>query len=94
MQSVKSIIVGLFLSLLSHTALAAPVNVNTADAATLADSLKGIGPSLARAIVDYRTANGPFKSVEDLTNIRGIGPKVVERNRTDIRLRDPARKGK
>jgi competence protein ComEA len=50
------------------------VNLNTATVAQL-DTLPGIGAKLAERIVDYRTKNGPFKKVEDLMNIPGIGEK-------------------
>ncbi len=56
------------------------VNINTADAATLSRVLNGIGPSKAQAIIDYRQQHGPFKSVEELVNVRGIGLATVERN--------------
>jgi competence protein ComEA len=51
------------------------VNINTASAAEL-DGLPGIGQSIAQRIVEYRTANGAFKSVEDLQNVKGIGPAL------------------
>jgi competence ComEA-like helix-hairpin-helix protein len=63
-----------------------PVNINTADAATLAGSLRGIGRSKAEAIVAYRSENGPFKSVDDLVNVKGIGPKTLEQLRPMIAL--------
>jgi len=52
----------------------APVNINTASAAEL-DALPGIGAKTAALIVEYRTKNGPFKKVEELMNVRGIGEK-------------------
>lgn len=58
-----------------------PVDVNKADAATLADSLDGIGLAKAQAIVAWRTEHGPFKSAEDLTAVKGIGPAMIEKNR-------------
>jgi competence protein ComEA len=51
------------------------VNLNTASAADL-DALSGIGPSLAERIIEYRTTNGPFQSVEDLQKVKGIGPAL------------------
>ena len=68
------------------TELTRPVNINTADAATLAQSLRGIGQSKAEAIVAYRKENGPFKSVDDLVNVRGIGAKTMEQLRPMIAL--------
>jgi len=54
----------------------APVNINTAGIAEL-DTLPGIGPVLAQAIVDFRQENGPFASVDELTNVSGVGPAIV-----------------
>ncbi|MBN1684131.1 MAG: helix-hairpin-helix domain-containing protein [Gammaproteobacteria bacterium] len=51
-----------------------PVDINKADEGTL-QQVKGIGPKRARAIVEYRTAHGPFKSIDDLKNVKGIGIK-------------------
>lgn len=53
----------------------APVNINTATAAEL-ESLPGIGAATATRILEYRQKNGPFKKVEDLMNVRGIGEKT------------------
>ena len=69
-------------------ALAGPVNVNTADAETISAELKGIGLAKARAIVEYREKYGPFKSIDDLTLVSGIGERTIEQNRRDILLRD------
>jgi competence protein ComEA len=65
---------------------AEPVNINTADAATLAKSLSGVGPAKAKAIVSYREKNGPFKTVDQLTMVEGISQKLIDKNRADIRL--------
>lgn len=54
-----------------------PVNVNTADAARL-QTLPGIGPSTATAIIEHRQRNGPFASVDALLDVRGIGPTKLE----------------
>ena len=51
------------------------LDLNSASAADL-EGLPGIGASLAERIVEYRTANGPFKSIEDLRNVKGIGPAL------------------
>jgi competence protein ComEA len=65
---------------------AGPVNVNTADASTIAKELDGIGPAKAQAIVEYRQKNGPFRSPEDLLKVDGIGERVLEQNRGNIRV--------
>jgi competence ComEA-like helix-hairpin-helix protein len=60
-------------ALLPAVAFAAQVNINTADASLL-DTLPGIGPTKAAAIIDYRTAHGPFAAIADIQNVKGIGP--------------------
>ena len=52
----------------------APVNINTASAAEF-EGLPGIGATMAARIVEYRQKNGPFKKIEDLMNVQGIGEK-------------------
>ena len=54
-----------------------PVDLNTADLEAL-DTLPGVGPVTAQAILDYREENGPFSSVEELENVYGIGEKTLE----------------
>lgn len=73
-----------------------PVNVNTADASTLAESLDGVGLSKAKAIVAYREAHGPFESADQLTEVKGIGASLVDRNRDAIQVDGgkPAKKAK
>lgn len=74
----KKTILSLLIALtLSFSAFAA-VNINTATKAEL-ETLNGIGASKATAIIKYRKEKGNFKSVNDLTNIKGIGPKIVEK---------------
>jgi competence protein ComEA len=65
---------------------AGPVNINTADAATLSRELKGVGAKRAQAIVDYRKAHGPFKSADELALVKGIGPAAIDKNRAYIRV--------
>jgi competence protein ComEA len=57
----------------------AAVNINTADAMALT-SLNGVGEAKAEAIVTYRDANGPFESVEQLSEVKGIGARTLEKN--------------
>ena len=83
------IIRGIFLAgsmLCSALAFAAPVNINAANSETIAESLNGIGPAKATSIVQYRTENGPFKKVEDLVLVKGIGQQTLEKIKMDILL--------
>lgn len=66
--------------------LAAPVNINQADAEAISDALTGIGPKKAAAIVQYREQHGAFKTVSDLENVDGIGQKTILANEKDILL--------
>lgn len=59
-----------------------PVDVNTAGLDEL-QRLKGIGPVLAQRIIDYREEHGPFQSVEDLLEVKGIGEATLEKFRKD-----------
>ncbi|MDH4316900.1 MAG: ComEA family DNA-binding protein [Desulfobulbaceae bacterium] len=65
----------------------AKVNINTADATEL-ESLTGIGAAKAKAIIEYREQNGPFKFGEELTKVKGIGPKIMEKIKDDITISD------
>jgi len=64
----------------------AKVNINTADAQTLAANLKGVGETRAMEIVRYREAYGPFASAEELTEVKGIGKSTLDMNREVITL--------
>jgi competence protein ComEA len=61
----------------------APVDINAADAEKLA-TLPGVGPSIAQRIVEYRKEHGPFKSVDELVNVRGVGEKLLGRLREHV----------
>jgi competence protein ComEA len=90
MTSALAMLMGIAFSM---TALAAsPVNVNKADAATIAKALDGVGITKARAIVAYRKEHGPFKSVAELANVKGIGPATLAHNKDDIRLKGSSAK--
>ncbi len=64
----------------------ARLNINTASAEQLADSLKGVGLKKAQAIVEYRETYGEFKSINELTAVKGIGEKTLEKNKFKLVL--------
>ncbi len=84
--SAWAIILGLVLALAPSAALAQKskstltekVNINTATSEQL-QTLPGVGPSLAKAIIDHRTKNGKFNKVEELLNVKGIGEKKYQK---------------
>ncbi len=69
----------------SGTSAAGIVDINSATLFDL-DALPGVGPSTAQAIIDYRVANGPYASVDDLLNVRGIGPSKLAAMRARVRV--------
>lgn len=77
-----------FALLISSTSLFAAININTADANQLADAMKGVGLSKAQAIVTYREQHGQFKSVDELSKVKGIGTRTVEKNRKNLAIID------
>lgn len=79
MKHISGLIVVLCLSLFSS--LAWSVDINSADAASLAAELNGVGEKRAQAIVEYRSEHGPFHSIDDLAKVKGIGPAVIEKNK-------------
>lgn len=61
------------------------LDVNQADASAL-ETLPGVGPALAQAIIAYREANGPFRALEDMDGVPGIGPALLEQFRERVRF--------
>jgi len=73
-----------FITFVISTSIAiAAVNLNTATKDDL-DKVKGIGPVKAQSIIDYRKKNGPFKSVDELENVKGFGSKSVNKVRSEL----------
>ncbi|MHA3737426.1 ComEA family DNA-binding protein [Pseudomonas sp. Eth.TT006] len=75
--------------MVSDTVAASPiekVDLNGADAATLQKQLSGIGEAKAKAIVAYRETNGPFASVDELLEVKGIGKAILDRNRDKLEV--------
>jgi competence protein ComEA len=69
----------------ASSATGGPVDLNRASAADL-EALPGIGPALAQAIIDHREQHGPFRSVDDLADVRGIGPAKMEQLRPLVKV--------
>lgn len=64
-----------------------PVDINTADAETLAEAINGVGIKKARDIIAYRQQNGPFRSVDELVQVSGIGMQMVDRSRENLTVK-------
>ena len=92
MNGIRIVLASVLLSLLMLGGAAASekVNINTADAETLSRVLSNVGPAKADEIVAHRAANGPFRSVDELAEVKGIGLATVERNRDRIETGTPA----
>ncbi len=90
----RSLLVLLFTAASPLVAVAGPVDINTADAATISAELQGVGMSKAQAIVEYRRNHCPFRSYEDLTLVKGIGARTVEINRANIQFKSADKKNK
>lgn len=87
MKMLKTIAFVIALSL-SSICFAQSVNINEADAKTLAANVDGVGMSRAKAIVAYRDQYGPFDSVKDLMKVKGVGKKTVEKNKDRLVVGD------
>lgn len=77
-----------FVIIFASVVSAEPVNINHAGEEELAENLRGVGPKKAKAIIEYREVNGPFYSADELINVKGIGPKTLEKNKESILVRD------
>jgi len=84
MSSLRRLLVVFMLLMSCALSAAEPVNLNAASAEALAAGMVGIGPAKAQAIVDYREAHGPFKTVDDLLQIKGIGSATLDKNRDRV----------
>jgi competence protein ComEA len=84
----RCVLVMLVLSPLALFA-AQPLDINTATADQIAAVMSGVGDKKAQAIVAYRSENGPFKSLDQLTEVKGLGDALVERNKAFIQIVEP-----
>ncbi len=84
MKTVRAFMCFLTLLLTSTLLWAQTVNINSADADELAAAIKGVGRKTAHAIVAYRQQHGPFRRVEELAKVKGIGQATIDRNRASL----------
>lgn len=84
MKKIKFALIALIVALGISVGHAQTVNINTADAETLASALDGVGAQRAEAIVQHRDQHGAFHSADDLVQVQGIGAATVENNRDRI----------
>jgi len=86
-KNLVQLVLGVLLTgLVALASWAGPVDLNSADAETIARELNGVGVSRAQAIVEYREQNGTFSSAEELLNVAGIGPHILQVNKANIIL--------
>jgi competence protein ComEA len=88
MRTIQSMLV-LLAMLVSVSSFAGPVDINSADASTLASAITGVGESKAAAIVAYRDTHGPFASVDELSKVKGVGMKTVNKSRNNLMVSAP-----
>lgn len=90
MDTLKTAILAAMLTLSCTLAAAETININTAGKAELM-AVRGIGEKRAEAIIAYREQHGPFKSVDDLANVQGIGPAIVKDSRDGLTVGEAPR---
>jgi competence protein ComEA len=88
MRTIQSMLV-LLMMLVSVSSFAGPVDINSADASALASANTGVGESKAAAIVAYRDTHGPFASVDELSKVKGVGMKTVDKSRNNLMVSTP-----
>lgn len=84
MKLINSIVLSLLLALPVTSFSADIININTADKETLMSVIKGVGEKKAEAIIQYREKNGAFKSIDELSNIKGIDIGILEKNKDKL----------
>ena len=87
MRKIRTLLGVLLLTIVSGIGMAATVNVNTATAAEIAEAMSGVGEKKAQAIVADREANGAFKSMEEMSRVKGIGMATIDKNRENVTLK-------
>jgi competence protein ComEA len=90
MHRLATIAGALALVLSGTLAASPPIDINTASAEDLAAAISGVGVRKAQTIIEDRERNGPFRSVEELTRVPGIGDRTLERSRERLTVGSPA----
>ena len=86
MKLIHSFLLTLILALPVVGFSAETININTADKETLMAVIKGVGDKKAEAIIQYREKNGPFKSIDELSNVKGIDVGILEKNKDSLTI--------
>jgi len=80
METIRRLLLATLLAVTLQSVTADPININSADKAALME-VRGVGEVRAQAIINYREKNGPFKSVDQLAEVEGIGMATIDANR-------------
>lgn len=88
MNLIKKLLLISLVVLPCYLSAAGKVNINTASKEVLMTEIKGVGEKRAEAIIAYRKENGPFKSVDDLANVSGVGESIVEKNKDVLTIKE------
>lgn len=86
MEFIKKIIFICMIALPCYLQAADKVNINTADKETLMTVIKGVGEKRAEAIIAWREQHGPFKTVDELADVSGVGQSIVDKNRDTLSI--------
>lgn len=84
MKLLTTMLAGILVGLSVVSLAEEPVDINTATAEVLAETIDGVGVRKAEAIVRHREQHGPFTSVDELVEVSGIGPKILERSKAKL----------
>ena len=80
----RAFVVSLLFTIASYCPAEEAININSADASSIAEAMTGIGLKRAEEIVAFREKNGRFRSIEDLVLVKGIGASTLDKNRDRI----------
>ncbi len=86
MPTLRKVLLSLLLILPLLASATDKLDINTADSATLAQALQGVGEKRAELIIAWRNEHGPFKSIDDLAKVKGIGQKIIDENRAILSI--------